>query len=85
MEREQETVTEPVGFSPGWECGSQAQEKERREGREDNKHQETQGLLSGSVPLRALSTSLETLRGDTRGLLLISAPPEDLGLSSFLR
>lgn len=85
MEGEQETVTEPVGFSPGWKCGSQAQEKETREGREDNKHQETQWLLSGSAPLPALSTFLETLHAATRGLLLISAPPEDLGLSSFLR
>ena len=82
MEGEQETVSEPMGFSPGWEGGRPSTRK--GEGREDNKHQETQGLLSGSARLPALSTFLETLRAATRGLLLISTPHEDPCLS-FLR
>lgn len=36
MEGEQETVTEPVGFSPGWECGRPSTRRDEREEKTTN-------------------------------------------------
>jgi len=40
MEGEQETVTEPVGFSPGWECGRPSTRKGETRGK---RRQQTPG------------------------------------------
>lgn len=42
-------------------------------------------LVRATHPLHSLSTFYETLHGATGVLRLTSPPPEDMGLSSFLR
>ena len=84
MKDDQETVTEEVGVGLGWDCGKPRTRKGETRGKTVNTTRPT-GSCQGSASLPALSTFLETLHAATRGLLLISAPPEDVGLSSFLR
>ena len=78
IEGEQETVTEPVGFSLGWECGRTGTRKEKRAEEETINTTRPTGscqALHPSLPEHFLWDSARC----TRGLLLSSAPPEDEG------